>query len=154
MKKSQKTRKTQKKCRLLIDKISKWKVIFSLFLMISSCKTTKKKETFISFFFYKFFSRLFIQESRKICVHAGILNPFASLTFLFWFIYESKEKGRWRKIVFMLACKRIFGFLCISNRHKKVKKKNVESRFFFEQKFNKGSSKILKNMFSNLKLFR
>ncbi len=93
MKKSKKTRKTQKKCRLLIDKISKWKVIFSLFLMISSCKTTKKKETFVFFFFfYKFFSRLFIQESRKICVQAGILNPFASLTFLLWFIYMKLVK--------------------------------------------------------------
>ena len=50
----------------------------------------------------------------------------------------------------MLACKRIFGFLCISNRHKKVKIKKKMSNpvFFFEQKFNKGSSKILKNRFS------
>ena len=40
------------------------------------------------------------------------------------------------------CCKRIFEFLCISNRHKKVKiKKMMNPVFFSEQNINTGSSK-------------
>ena len=89
MKKSQKTRKTQKKCRLLIDKISNWKVNFSLFWVISSCKLTKKKRTkrFFFLFFYTFFSRLLIEAITKSSLCDEQSSPFLIPTFLFWFIY-------------------------------------------------------------------